>query len=621
MSLSPSSVPSSSDLETLETCFEIVSVGGRQSGSWGSKKLLISLVAGISVSYITFRSIHFIMRKCKNKQELAKVRQSKELERKGNFQRFQLQQSENYAEILSLSFTELQERLQSRALSAKAVLEAYIKRALELSEELNCVTEILPESLETAAKLDNMVLLQGPLHGMPFCLNDDIDLAGSMHSFSCSTNLPTSRPSSETAVMIDILMSHGAIPFCRTSTSITCLSFGGRNPFFGEIHNPINKTLSVGGSSCGTACLVQAGAAPLGIGTDRAGGARLPAHFTGITTLKPSKHRVSRRGCVQHCVGKTSVPCIMTKRVSDLIQLHRLVMDRNQQNKLDPKAVPLAWNMQVCESKQKLRIGYFTYFPAFPPLGDTEEALKKAKLYLESCGHIVVNFEPPDDLKCQQVWNDLMKVHTQRHVINENEKSSKAANSSKKQVSLQLLWADETRRVRKAQGDSIWRRYALEHIPGRKSSKDRAIEHMRATMNSDCDLWNTASLREQFVDEVLDSMNRLNVDVIICPAYGHVATTPENMLEQGLLPGVYTFVWNLLDLPAGVVKVWRESGKYLPAKFKESVGMPIGIQVVGRPYAEEMVLRVMNELDELNDDNDNQASFQLIEEIKQELMQ
>ncbi|CAL8122755.1 unnamed protein product [Orchesella dallaii] len=617
MSLTSSSVPSSSHLETIPTAIKLVS-GNVQSGCGDKVKLLVGLVAGISASYIAFQVTSCIMRNCKKKQELVKIRKSKDEERKANFQKFQFQHSEKHAEILSLSFTELQEKLQTRALTAKIVLEAYIKRALELTEELNCVTEILPESLEAAARLDNMVLLQGPLHGIPFCVNDDIDLAGSLHSFSCSTNLPSTRPSTETAVLVNILRSHGAIPFCRTSTSIICLSFGGRNPFFGEIHNPINKKLSVGGSSCGTACLVQAGAAPLGIGTDRAGGARIPAHFSGITTLKPSRQRVSRRGCVQHCVGLTSVPCIMTKRVGELMKLSRLIMEKNQQNKLDPKAVPLTWNMQVCESKQKLRIGYFTYFPAFPPLGDTEEAIKKAKLYLETCGHIVVNFDPPDDLKCQQVWNDLMKVHTQRHMIKENEKSS-ASNSGKKEIPLQHLWADETRRVRKAQGDSVWKRFAIDHIPGRKSSQARAIESMRATTNSDCDLWNTASLREQFVDEVLDNMNRLNVDVIICPVYGHVATTPENMVEQGLLPGVYTFVWNLLDLPAGVVKVWRESGKYLHDKFKDSVGMPIGIQIIGRPYAEEMVLRVMNELDELNDDNGNHAT-PLIEEIKQELM-
>lgn len=66
------------------------------------------------------------------------------------------------------------------------------------------------------------------------------------------------------------------------------------------------------------------------------------------------------------------------------------------------------------------------------------------------------------------------------------------------------------------------------------------------------------------------------------------------------MPGVYSFIWNLLDLPAGTVKVWREGGRWLGGEFLESINSPLSVQIVGRPYAEELVLRVMNELDELN---------------------
>lgn len=114
-----------------------------------------------------------------------------------------------------------------------------------------------------------MVALKGPLHGMPFCVNDDIDLQGLLPSFSCSVNVPETQPSSETAVIVKILESQGAIPFCRTSSSVVCMSFGGRSPYYGEVCNPLNKNLSAGGSSCGTACLIQAGGAPFGIATDR----------------------------------------------------------------------------------------------------------------------------------------------------------------------------------------------------------------------------------------------------------------------------------------------------------------------------------------------------------------
>lgn len=194
---------------------------------------------------------------------------------------------------------------------------------------------------------------------------------------------------------------------------------------------------------------------------------------------------------------------------------------------------------QTITSKQKLRIGYFTSFPGNSPSGDTKDALRKAKYYLESCGHIVTNFEPPDDLKCQEVWTTLMKVHTHRHTLHDDDKYTFSGSNlnNNKQISPRILWVDEDQRVKNAFGGiSAWQRIVgkLDHLPGRKSSKDRAIEHMHTTMNSDCDLWNTASLREQFVDEVLDSMNTINVDVVICPVFGHTATTPSILTKHGL---------------------------------------------------------------------------------------
>lgn len=163
--------------------------------------------------------------------------------------------------------------------------------------------------------------------------------------------------------------------------------------------------------------------------------------------------------------------------------------------------------------------------------------MNKAKLYLQSCGHIVVNCEPPDDLKCQELWNGLTKVHEHRHVLQNENGTFESPENIVGRISPRVLWTDEARYVKKACSDhSIWKRLTekLESIPGIKSSKDKAIERMHTTMNSDCDLWNTASLREQFVDEVLNSMNKLQVDVILCPVFGSPAATPELLTKMGL---------------------------------------------------------------------------------------
>lgn len=131
-----------------------------------------------------------------------------------------------------------------------------------------------------------------------------------------------------------------------------------------------------------------------------------------------------------------------------------------------------------------------------------------------------------------------MKVHAHRHVLQNEGSSSCYKNSDGHAISPRILWTDEAHRVIKASSSdsSVWKKLTekLDHIPGVKSSKDRAVERMHASMNSDCDLWNTASLREQFVDEVLNNMNELNADVIICPVFGVPASTPEVMTKMGL---------------------------------------------------------------------------------------
>lgn len=163
--------------------------------------------------------------------------------------------------------------------------------------------------------------------------------------------------------------------------------------------------------------------------------------------------------------------------------------------------------------------------------------MNKAKLYLQSCGHIVVNCEPPDDLKCQELWNGLTQVHEHRHFLQNESGTFESSENVQGKISPRVLWTDEARHVKNASSNqSICKRLTekLESIPGIKSSKDKAIERMHTTMNSDCDLWNTASLREQFVDEVLNNMNKLQVDVMICPVFGSPASTPEQLTKMGL---------------------------------------------------------------------------------------
>ena len=88
----------------------------------------------------------------------------------------------------------------------------------------------------------------------------------------------------------------GAIPFCITNIPQTMLSYACSNPVYGCTNNPHDSQRTPGGSSGGEACLIAQGGSILGLGSDVGGSLRIPAHFCGITALKPTQGRLCERG-------------------------------------------------------------------------------------------------------------------------------------------------------------------------------------------------------------------------------------------------------------------------------------------------------------------------------------
>lgn len=136
--------------------------------------------------------------------------------------------------------------------------------------------------------------IKGPLHGVPFCVKDDHDVKGMDSTLGCSKYLY--QPVSSTAVVVKVLVDAGGIPFCKTNLPQTTMSGASDNPIFGTTVNPLNKALCPGGSSSGTGCLVKAGGAPFGTGSDIGGSVRIPSHMCGIATIRPTIGRNSSVG-------------------------------------------------------------------------------------------------------------------------------------------------------------------------------------------------------------------------------------------------------------------------------------------------------------------------------------
>src|SRR5207302_11176066 len=151
-------------------------------------------------------------------------------------------------------------------------------------------------------------------------IKDSIEVEGTV----CSAGTLGYRnhpPSTGDATLVARLRAAGAIALARTNLPDLLFAFESDNLIFGRTNNPFDVTRTSGGSSGGEAALIAACGSPFGLGSDAAGSVRLPAHYCGIATIKPTSGRLARTGHVPGAGGWIEMlwqigP--MARRVEDL---------------------------------------------------------------------------------------------------------------------------------------------------------------------------------------------------------------------------------------------------------------------------------------------------------------
>ena len=123
--------------------------------------------------------------------------------------------------------------------------------------------------------------------------------------------------------LFQAMKSLGAIPFCLTNVPQTMNTYACSNPVFGLTTHPLDKERTPGGSSGGEGCLIAMGGSILGLGSDVGGSLRIPAHFCGISALKPTTGRLfergRRKGAKGQIIGVKSNAGFMARRVEGVI--------------------------------------------------------------------------------------------------------------------------------------------------------------------------------------------------------------------------------------------------------------------------------------------------------------
>ncbi len=204
------------------------------------------------------------------------------------------------SELHSLFALDVAAQVRSGELTATALAEAALARIAATNPRINAFTEVTRErALAEAAALDAARAAGRPLPplaGVPYAVKNLFDIEGiaTLAGSKINRDLPPAR---RDCTLVSRMHCAGAVLVGALNMDEYAFGFTTENTHFGPTRNPHDLTRIAGGSSGGSAAAVAAGMAPLTLGTDTNGSIRVPSSLCGIFGLKPTYGRLSRRGC------------------------------------------------------------------------------------------------------------------------------------------------------------------------------------------------------------------------------------------------------------------------------------------------------------------------------------
>ena len=269
-------------------------------------------------------------------------------------------------------------RAQAKAIAAKKIssveLTKEVVARLHYAHEIsNAVVSMEADEALKAAKAADAAVSKGkdlgPLHGVPLAHKDMFDRKGKTASWGAK--IRAKSPATEDATVIARYKQAGALQ--AAALHLTEFAFGptGHNYILGHARNPWDPTRITGGSSSGTACSVALGAIPAGLGSDTGGSLRLPAACCGVTSIKPTWGRVSRAGAMPLALCLDTLG-VVARHVEDLALMLGVLAGPDQR---DPAAssVPVPDYLAAMKKSVKgLRLGIDAAL-----IGEADPAMQK----------------------------------------------------------------------------------------------------------------------------------------------------------------------------------------------------------------------------------------------------
>ncbi|MGE3701780.1 MAG: amidase [Hyphomicrobiaceae bacterium] len=222
-------------------------------------------------------------------------------------------------DLAALSALSLAKAIRDKKVSSLEATEAAIERLQACHELTNCIISLEADEARAGARAADAATAKGsaggPLAGVPLAHKDMFDRKGRIASWGAK--LRSGKPASEDSTAIARFKASGALQIAALHLAEFAYGPTGHNYVLGHARNPWDPTRITGGSSAGTGAAVAYGAIPVGLGSDTGGSLRLPAACCGVTSIKPTWGRVSRAGAMPLSPALDTVG-VIARHVEDL---------------------------------------------------------------------------------------------------------------------------------------------------------------------------------------------------------------------------------------------------------------------------------------------------------------
>jgi amidase len=302
---------------------------------------------------------------------------------------------------------ELAGMIASKEVSSREVVDAHLDRIAEVNPHLNAIVRHLGdqarEGADAADRAQASGAALGPLHGVPFTIKENVDLAGT----PTTNSLPAFADAiaATDAPIVERMKAAGAIPIGRTNLPDLGLRVSTSSSLHGLTRNPWHPDRTAGGSSGGEGSALASGMSPIGLGNDIGGSLRNPAHCCGIASIKPTQLRVPHATVVPPEDFMLTAQFMlsngpMARSVADVRLGLRTIAGAHRRDPYSA-SVPLDG---MGPTTGKLRIGVVTDPAGSPTHAHVSSSVRTAADALSDAGHYVSDAELPRFTDIAQLW-------------------------------------------------------------------------------------------------------------------------------------------------------------------------------------------------------------------------